>query len=512
MKIQLSKGDLNAATQNWNTLVNSKNKNKNYCIPTSIEEYNNFDKFAARLQIDFRDWILLENAVTAFNEVFNRIYEAPELKGIASYETVYTALKKELEVEISNRDKAPNSKREFASVLESIQNSIEDKVSYFDFFFAVEGLALEELDKISYGKVEIFAFNQALCDQMTAAYLGENDSQNPGVLEHIRDFFNKNFLNRLCIKSTAYGDFDTANKKAYRQARELINYFRYILCLFINDRVSEQMIKINLAFEVYGNSEITLIRRNKDNTIILASGRGHKPLQIFSISKNRLEDLSSNGFLDDFSTIINASSQTQLEGCILTAIYWIGEAQNEVDLDVSFLKYWTALECIFTGTEKPTHALAKGVATLNAFSGYEFIRVEDAKEVYKNMTKLYDKRSDIIHRGMNYLANRVINEADISKICKYTAWSILSLFHLRSIGYTSMQEVGDQINRLCSQWNIGIPATQAQQLVQIEPDVLKWFQAQDGEYKTLINSILRQYIESHSQVNTQPYNNSLQAD
>ncbi|KOP24297.1 hypothetical protein AMR41_21450 [Hapalosiphon sp. MRB220] len=453
MKIQLSKGDLKAATQNWNTLVNNKNKNKNYCLPTSIEEYKNFDKFAPRLQINFRDWILLENAITAFNEVFNRIHEAPGLKGVVSYETVYTALKKELEVEISNRDKDSKSKREFVVALESIQNYIDDKISYFDFFFAVEGLELEDLDKISCNKVEIFAFNQELCDQMITAYFGEIDSQKPEVLSHTQDFFNKNFLNRLCMKSTAYGDYDTANKKAYRQARELINYFRYILCLFIHDRVSEQMIKINLSFEAYGNSEKTLIRRNKDNAIFLVYGRGRKPLQTFSINKNRLEDLSFNGFLDDFSTIINASSQTQLEGCILTAIYWIGEAQNEADLDVSFLKYWTALECIFTGTEQPTHALAKGVATLNAFSGYEFIRIEDAKEVYKNMTKLYDKRSDIIHRGMNYLANQVINEADISKICKYTAWSILSLFHLRSIGYTSMQEVSDQINRLYSQWN-----------------------------------------------------------
>lgn len=43
-----------------------------------------------------------------------------------------------------------------------------------------------------------------------------------------------------------------------------------------------------------------------------------------------------------------------------------------------------------------------------------------------------------------------------------------------------------------------IPASQAQQFVQIEPDVLKWFQTQGGEYKALINSILRHYIESHS--------------
>jgi hypothetical protein len=214
------------------------------------------------------------------------------------------------------------------------------------------------------------------------------------------------------------------------------------------------MVKINLLSEAYSNNEKALIRRNKDNTVILASGRGRKPLQTFSVDKNRLEGLSSNGFLNDFITIINASSQTQLEGCILTAIHWIGEAQNEADLDVSFLKYWTALECIFTGSEKPTHALAKGVATLNTFSVYKFIKIEDAKEVYESMKRLYCKRSKIIHHGMNYLANQVIDEADISKICKYTVWSILSLFHLRSIGYKNMHEIRNEINRLNAQWNV----------------------------------------------------------
>jgi uncharacterized protein (DUF4415 family) len=44
-----------------------------------------------------------------------------------------------------------------------------------------------------------------------------------------------------------------------------------------------------------------------------------------------------------------------------------------------------------------------------------------------------------------------------------------------------------------------IPASQAQQLVPLEPEVLQWFQAQGDEYKTLINSILRHYIESQGE-------------
>jgi uncharacterized protein (DUF4415 family) len=40
-----------------------------------------------------------------------------------------------------------------------------------------------------------------------------------------------------------------------------------------------------------------------------------------------------------------------------------------------------------------------------------------------------------------------------------------------------------------------VPATQAKNLVQLDPDVMEWFKAQGGEYKNLINSVLRRYIE-----------------
>ena len=41
-----------------------------------------------------------------------------------------------------------------------------------------------------------------------------------------------------------------------------------------------------------------------------------------------------------------------------------------------------------------------------------------------------------------------------------------------------------------------IPVDQAQNLVQLDPDVKQWFQNQGDQYRTLINSVLRQYIEN----------------
>ncbi|MEQ8975599.1 MAG: BrnA antitoxin family protein [Coleofasciculus sp. C1-SOL-03] len=42
-----------------------------------------------------------------------------------------------------------------------------------------------------------------------------------------------------------------------------------------------------------------------------------------------------------------------------------------------------------------------------------------------------------------------------------------------------------------------IPADKAHHLIQIDPDVIAWFKAQDIEYKRLINTVLRRYIESN---------------
>ena len=453
IELNLNKDSLKAATQSWNTLSNTKNKNKNYCINPSTEEYRKLDKYTPQLQINSKVWVLLEKAVKALNEVIDKIYMSSSLQGVVSYKTVCTSIKKELEAEITRREQDSNNKREFQKILESIQKAIESEVDYSEFYFVLEGLELEDLTEINCGKAEIFIFNEEVRDQLITLYFGE-DKPDFQRLQRIQEFFDENFLNYLCIKSKAYGDDEMSRRNAYKQARELINYFRYILCLLFHNRIAEQMVRINLLYEAYNNNERLLIKSKKHDTVSLGYSRGRRPLQSFSINPSRLQDMFSNGFMSDFIEIINASSQTQVEGCILTAIYWIGEAQNEPDLDVAFLKYWTALECMFSEKEDTTKSLAKGVTTINAFSSYDFISVGDAKKVYKDIVKLYDKRSDIIHRGMNYLANQVINEVDVSEICKYAAWSVLSLFHLRSIDYTTMNQVKSWINVQCKIWNI----------------------------------------------------------
>jgi len=84
---------------------------------------------------------------------------------------------------------------------------------------------------------------------------------------------------------------------------------------------------------------------------------------------------------------------------------------------------------------------------------------------------------------------------DLSNISR-TNWAALEEMNDEGIDYSDIPPLTEAFFEKAT---LRIPATQAQQLVQIEPDVLKWFQSQGGEYKSLINTVLRRYIESQDE-------------
>lgn len=77
-----------------------------------------------------------------------------------------------------------------------------------------------------------------------------------------------------------------------------------------------------------------------------------------------------------------------------------------------------------------------------------------------------------------------------------TDWAALEAMDDEGIDYSDIPPLTEEFFENAT---LRIPATQARQMVQIEPDVLKWFQAQGGEYRALINSVLRRYIEKQGE-------------
>ena len=75
-----------------------------------------------------------------------------------------------------------------------------------------------------------------------------------------------------------------------------------------------------------------------------------------------------------------------------------------------------------------------------------------------------------------------------------TNWAALEPRSEEKIDYSDIPPLTDDFFERAT---LRIPADRADNLVQLDPDVKQWFEAQGEQYKTLINNILRQYIEKH---------------
>ncbi|MEE3719664.1 BrnA antitoxin family protein [Tumidithrix elongata RA019] len=75
-----------------------------------------------------------------------------------------------------------------------------------------------------------------------------------------------------------------------------------------------------------------------------------------------------------------------------------------------------------------------------------------------------------------------------------TNWAALESRSEENIDYSDIPPLTDEF---FARATLRIPAERAHNLVQLDPDVKQWFQAQGESYKTLINDVLRQYIENN---------------
>ncbi|MEG4230368.1 BrnA antitoxin family protein [Microcoleus sp. N9_B2] len=75
-----------------------------------------------------------------------------------------------------------------------------------------------------------------------------------------------------------------------------------------------------------------------------------------------------------------------------------------------------------------------------------------------------------------------------------TNWAALESRSEENIDYSDIPPLTDEFFERST---LRIPAALADNLVQLDPDIKQWFEAQGEQYKTLINNVLRQYIENN---------------
>jgi uncharacterized protein (DUF4415 family) len=76
-----------------------------------------------------------------------------------------------------------------------------------------------------------------------------------------------------------------------------------------------------------------------------------------------------------------------------------------------------------------------------------------------------------------------------------TDWAALEAMTDEEIDYCDIPPLTDEFfeNPM-----LRVPAAQADNLIQLVPEVMAWFRSQGAEYRSLLNSVLRRYMENSS--------------
>ena len=83
--------------------------------------------------------------------------------------------------------------------------------------------------------------------------------------------------------------------------------------------------------------------------------------------------------------------------------------------------------------------------------------------------------------------------ANVSNNISHTDWEALEAMTDEDIDYSDIPPLTDEF---FANATLRIPASQARNLVELDAEVIAWFQAQGTKYKTLINSVLRRHMKS----------------
>ena len=87
-----------------------------------------------------------------------------------------------------------------------------------------------------------------------------------------------------------------------------------------------------------------------------------------------------------------------------------------------------------------------------------------------------------------------MNEKDLKNISR-TNWQALDSMSDEDIDYSDIPPLTDEFFEKAT---LQIPAAEAKNIIQLEPDIIAWFKTQNKDYQTAINQLLRRHIESSS--------------
>ncbi|QXC12430.1 hypothetical protein I6L25_00710 [Acinetobacter nosocomialis] len=312
--------------------------------------------------------------------------------------------------------KTPVNVDDFNSILVKLEKL---KVRNTTYYFKVYGLHVH--NKVKVDNICISQFNNyfkekienhlfKITEQIKIQENGLNENRSY-YLDKITDKI-KEYNNFSVIEVSNLGDDDLSYAQSIQDAQNFLN--EIIFAISISSNLNHK-----IGFEKTNQDEIQIRVNYTEDSIGLTS---QKLLHGASFSLENNEFSNVDKIYKNYSfPLYSKKYHFDLINNLQNAINWFADAANSKENRKSFLFYAIGLEALFTldHRENITKNLAESCAFLLSTN------LQSRKNIFKNITYLYQQRSGIAHGG-----NKNIETADLRMIKKYLAYSILSIITL----------------------------------------------------------------------------------
>ena len=445
--IGLSAKDYRTAESAWNALTGD----------SALRTTGSIDQFAAwlketpRLDLgNHRSAFLTSSSYLAFKSLLDVLCRMPEIHRHHSR----TELGERLHTEIARTWRSAletNAIEDFREFIPPFIETLKSHRPQVRLYRMLRGLTFTDLAELQIGRIVVRNANVEEFPEAPAP--GLISEQNAAT--H-RNFLNKTFLTGLCLVGEYKADWGKAHELFEIDCRRAIDTLRFVVSIATVKDAPDPRVRIRFASDAPTGEKATIVV-NLDKESTGFSIGGEVSLTEFEISSGNLQLLKSDWNWDAVSTIGATEPLSTMDQLILRAMQWLGDAQDDVDRESAYVKYWICLETLFTGGERGSGDvsgnLARSIAVLLTCGEHPYEILGDFWKLHARLKQLYAVRSDIVHRG---LANR-LSDQKLADVRRFATHCILALVDLKSRGVNERSKVQEGINRLFAKVELKVP-------------------------------------------------------
>lgn len=398
-------------------------------FPKSISDVPTNHNFARTLQLPGnRIAFLTDSGYERFRTVVDIMDRANFFDGMAGYSDVWNAWHKVL-VKWLSIGCMPEHADE---VVQAIANLVNQEIDDHTIIVPLFGIELDGVDSFAFGEMTIL---RSPVEVLDSAGVVHDHADIPQLLN----------LNERCLwlKGSTRGTARVAKQKFAEQATLTSGLLAITAASIYEMGASGFRIGSAMTPEEAIGRSVWFSWHERDR--IINSHFGSPKGQPFPVNKALGTESDIVRLLHRAFTSLHARKRTPLEEAIARAVYWYSDAHRDPVLVMKLVKYWSCVEVFFSfEKEETTHAVSTGLASILVFSGFQFVPPSEYRSLKKQIIDLYDLRSQAVHGGFH----QHTTELDVAKFSQWVAWMIVSMVALVERGYTTLDEVKAQTDRL----------------------------------------------------------------